>query len=119
MGWGEHPETFELHPEDVSHPSGMIRGSTEGKTDYLLVLDGPMLDRWAEHLTAAVPRKGARNWMRAQTPEDLERFKQGFFRHARQYLRGDVDEDHAAAVFFNLNGAEYVRERLEGSARGE
>jgi hypothetical protein len=26
-----------------------------------------------------------------------------------QYLRGDVDEDHASAVVFNLNGAEYLR----------
>jgi hypothetical protein len=90
----------------------MVRGSTEGKVNYLLVYDGPMLDRWAAHLTKAAPSKGKRNWMNARTPEDLERFREGFARHARQWLAGETDEDHAAAVVFNLNGALYVMERL-------
>jgi hypothetical protein len=108
-----------VHPDDVQHPSGMIRGSTEGKVDYRLAMDGPMFDRWAELLTNAAERKGKRNWMNACTEEDLERFLEGFARHARQYLRGDDDEDHAAAIMFNLNGAEYVRERLREQQRAD
>jgi hypothetical protein len=29
-----------------------------------------------------------------------------------QWFRGDSDEDHAAAVIFNINGFEYVKEKL-------
>ena len=29
-----------------------------------------------------------------------------------QWLAGESDEDHAAAIIFNLNGAEHVRGRL-------
>jgi hypothetical protein len=103
---------WDVHPEDVKHESGAIRGSEEGKVDYTLALDGPMFDRYAELLTKAAERKGRRNWMNAAEQGDLERFQRGLMRHVRQYLRGDTDEDHAAAIIFNLNGAEYVRERL-------
>jgi len=101
---------------DVTHPSGMVRGSTAGKTNYLLVRDGPMLERWARLLSDAAPSKGKRNWMRANGPDDLERFREGAARHFEQWLRGDVDEDHAAAVVFNLNGALYVEAQLQQAA---
>lgn len=97
---------------NVELPSGMVRSSTEGKINYLLVHDGPLLKRWARHLTNAVASKGKRNWMNAHSEDDLERFREGFARHSAQWLAGEVDEDHAAAIVFNLNGAEYVRERL-------
>jgi hypothetical protein len=98
--------------EVVELPSGMRRSNTADKTDYTLALDGPMFERWAKHLTAAVPSKGKRNWMYADDEEDLQRFREGFMRHAVQWLRGDNDEDHAAALFFNVNGAEYVKDQL-------
>ena len=31
--------------------SGMVRDVSGDKTDYTLILDGPMFDRWAAHLT--------------------------------------------------------------------
>lgn len=104
---------FEIRGEAVTLPSGMNRAPEEGKTDYLLPRDGPMFKRWAEHLTRAVPVRGRRNWMNAQGDEDLERFKRAAARHFEQWLDGETDEDHVAAVFFNMNGAEYVRDRLE------
>jgi hypothetical protein len=30
---------------------GMVRDTAAGKTQYHRVLEGPMFDRWAEHLT--------------------------------------------------------------------
>lgn len=94
--------------------SGMVRDVTEGKTDYTLVFDGPMFERWAKHLTAGAVEKGygKRNWMQAEGVEEMERFRESAARHFVQWLRGDRDEDHAAAVIFNLNGYEYVRERM-------
>jgi hypothetical protein len=30
-----------------------------------------------------------------------------------QWFFGENDEDHAAAVFFNITGAEYVKEKID------
>ena len=90
---------------------GMVRDTTAGKVDPTLVLDGPMLERWAEHLSKGAVKYSKRNWMLAKGDTEYERFQESAFRHFLQWMRGDRDEDHAAAVFFNINGAEYVRER--------
>lgn len=92
--------------------SGMVRDVTEGKIDYTLVLDGPMFERWAQHLTSGAAKYDARNWMRAEGQEELDRFRSSALRHFIQWMRGDTDEDHAAAVMFNVNGVEYVKEKL-------
>lgn len=89
--------------------SGMVRDTSEGKADYSLVYDGPMLDRWAEHLTKGAAKYSPRNWMLARSKEEAERFRRSAARHFRQWMAGETDEDHAAAVFFNINGHEYVK----------
>ncbi len=91
------------------YASGMVRDVTENKTDYSLIYDGPMLDRWAEHLTKGGIKYAARNWMLASGDAEMDRFKISAARHFRQWLRGDTDEDHAAATYFNINGYEYVK----------
>lgn len=93
--------------------SGMVRDTTEGKTDYSLVMDGPMFKRWAIHLTKGAIKYAARNWMKANGQEELARFKQSALRHFIQWFFDEVDEDHASAVFFNINGAEYVKARQQ------
>jgi hypothetical protein len=90
------------------YESGVIRGDNTGKTDYTLALDGPLFERWAKLLTENVASKGKRNWMNARTREDYDRFRESFLRHALSVLRGDTDEDHYAAVCFNLNGMLYT-----------
>ena len=95
------------------YASGMVRDTTTDKIDYRLVFDGPMFDRWAAHLTAGAKKYDKRNWMRAAGEEEYDRFCESAVRHFRQWLRGDTDEDHAAAVFFNINGAEYTKERMK------
>jgi len=99
--------------------SGMVRDTTEGKTDFTLALDGPMFERYAEHLTKGAQKYAKRNWMQANGREELERFRESALRHLLQWLAGDRDEDHAAAVWFNINGAEYVRERLLDEYRAD
>lgn len=92
--------------------SGMVRDITEGKIDFLLIRDGVMYKRWAEHLTKGAIKYAKRNWMKAEGEEELNRFKESAARHFEQWLAGNVDEDHAAAVFFNINGAEYIKNKL-------
>lgn len=99
--------------------SGMVRDTEDGKVKYDLVLDGPMFERWAEHMTKGAAKYNDRNWMLARGPAELARFRRSAFRHFLQWFRGDNDEDHAAAVMFNINGAEYVKNgmRLQDIAR--
>ena len=93
--------------------SGMVRDTAEEKIDYLLLRDGPMYERWAVHLTKGARKYDKSNWLKANGEAELRRFRESAARHFEQWLRGDRDEDHAAAVFFNLNGAEYVLSQLE------
>jgi len=94
--------------------SGMVRDTTNGKTDYTRCLEGPMLERWAIHLAKGAIKypdvaPGKANWTLAEGSEEWLRFRQSALRHMIQWLNGETDEDHAAAVFFNINGAEYAR----------
>lgn len=96
--------------------SGMVRDTTAEKVDFSTVTNGPMLDRWAAHLTKGAEKypdvsPGVPNWMLAAGDEERVRFRKSAFRHFMQWYRGEVDEDHAAAVFFNINGAEFVMDR--------
>jgi hypothetical protein len=88
---------------------GMVRDVEEGKVDYSLVFDGPMFERWAAHLTEGAKKYDKRNWMKAEDSEAADRFRESAVRHFVQWLRGDVDEDHAAATFFNVNGVELMK----------
>jgi len=92
--------------------SGMVRDTQEGKLLWRLIRSGPMFRRWAQHLTTGAKKYDRDNWMLANGEEELERFKDSAANHFEQWLNDERDEDHAAAVFFNINGAEYVRDRL-------
>src|SRR4051812_39176898 len=99
--------------ERLEFPSGMRRDVETGKTLFHLLLDGPLLVRWAELLTRGAIKYGEQNWMLAAGAAERDRFRASAFRHMLQWLLGDTDEDHAAAVVFNLNGYEYVKERMK------
>ncbi len=97
--------------------SGMVRDIADEKTDYELIFNGPMAQRWAEHLTRGAKKypdhePGRANWTRAAGVEEHVRFRKSAVRHFVQWLLGDQEEDHAAAVFFNINGYEYVSGKL-------
>ncbi len=97
--------------------SGMVRDIQEGKIDFTRIVDGPMFDRWAQHLTTGAKKypdiaPGVPNWMMANSNAENTRFRKSAFRHFVQWFKGDRDEDHAAAVFFNINGAEYIRDAV-------
>jgi len=96
----------------MSFASGMVRDLTEGKIKWHLIRSGPMYKRWAVHLTKGAVKYGDDNWLKANGPEELKRFKESADRHFNQWIAGETDEDHAAAVMFNINGAEYVMERM-------
>jgi len=88
--------------------SGMVRDTTDGKTMWHLVADGPMLKRYAALMTRGAVKYTAGNWLKADGAEERARFRESAFRHFMQWFLGETDEDHAAAVWFNINGAEMV-----------
>lgn len=97
---------------NVTLDSGMVRSDDAGKPDYTTI-DLPMLERWAQHMTANVADKGHNNWRLAAEEADRQRFVQSAWRHFLAWA-GDTDdgEDHAAALIFNVAGAEYVASKL-------
>lgn len=104
--------------ERLKFDSGMVRDVETGKTKWHLVASGPMLERWAVHLTKGSFKYSDNNWMQASGEVELERFRRSAFRHFMQWYRGDTDEDHAAALYFNINGACYVLDKMQNEQNG-
>jgi hypothetical protein len=91
---------------------GGQRDTETGKIDYTLGLDGPMFKRYCALMTRGAQKYEARNWMKFKDEETLERAKRSLARHFMQYIAGELDEDHAAAIIFNLNVIERVSKIL-------
>lgn len=97
--------------ERQTFSTGMVRDVQDNKPRYDLV-DWPMIKRWAELMQRGALKYGEHNWKKAETAEELNRFKASALRHLIQWFNGETDEDHAAGVMFNLSGAEMVKEKL-------
>ncbi len=99
--------------------SGMKRDVTVGKILWHLTSPGPMLKRWAELMTRGAVKYGEDNWLNANSEDEYLRFRSSAWRHFMEwYYELGTEEDHAAAVIFNINGAEYVRNKLVDNAQG-
>lgn len=98
-----------------SYTSGMVRDTQEGKPMFGLIMregipfEKQMLVRWAALMTAGAKKYGLRNWEKADSDEEMNRFKESAFRHFMQWFAGHEDEDHAAAVMFNINAYESTK----------
>lgn len=98
--------------------SGMVRDTQDNKPrfDLMLPADQPyeetLLYRWAGLLTRGMIKYGERNWEKANSVEELIRFKSSAMRHFIQAMSGETDEDHWAAVVFNVNAIVYLESKL-------
>ena len=102
-----------------SFASGSVRDTADGKIKWSRITFGPMMRRWAEHLTKAEakypdPTPGIPNFSLISTEEERIRYRESAFRHFMSWFHGEKDEDHAAAVFFNINGVEMIRDKQAG-----
>lgn len=103
--------------ERVEFSSGMQRDTNTGKIRYDLV-DMAMFKRVAELMTRGAIKYNAHNWRKADGAAELQRFRESAFRHFMDwFLNENTSEDHGAAVFFNVAGAEYVKQKMQ--ARNE
>lgn len=100
--------------ERQHYPSGMVRDVQSGKPRYDLI-DRAFLKRWAELMARGAEKYGEDNYKCANSDEELHRFEASAFRHLMAWLNGDISEDHAAAVAFNIAAAEMVKNKLYGA----
>ncbi|MDG4825985.1 DUF5664 domain-containing protein [Asanoa sp. WMMD1127] len=105
-----------------SYPTGMVRDTQDGKPRFDLLIpkgipyDEQMITRFAALLARGAVKYGDRNWEKATTQEELDRFHASAFRHFMQWLAGETDEDHAAAVTYNVWAAEKVKYEMRNLA---
>lgn len=98
--------------------TGMVRDTEEGKARFDLVIpagiayEDQMLTRLAMLMSRGAEKYEARNWEKAATQKELDRYYSSAFRHFMQWLTGETDEDHAAAVIFNITAAETVKTKM-------
>lgn len=103
----------------VQFEGGGMRDSQAGKPRFdLLLPEGIPFERQYLTRVARLLAKGAdhyedRNWEKFQDQNALDRAKASAFRHFMQWITGETDEDHAAAIFFNVQAVEFIKDRLE------
>lgn len=73
-----------------------------------------MLTRWAALMARGAEKYSARNWEQFSDQAALDRAKSSAARHFEQWFNDELDEDHAAAVLFNVTAGEYVRGVIGG-----
>lgn len=107
-----------------SYDSGMVRDTQDDKPrfDLLLPIGVPYSDQFLTRVAGLLARGAEkyseRNWEKAEGEAELTRFKASALRHLMQYLAGETDEDHMAAVVFNLMGAHLVEWKMRDDKSG-
>lgn len=98
--------------ERVDFPSGMTRDVDAGKPRYDLIPVAPV-KRLAYLYARGAEKYGDKNWELANSPEEARRFRASAERHFMQWKAGEVDEDHAIAVVWNIFAALFTEEKLK------
>jgi hypothetical protein len=107
--------------ERAEFETGMVRDTSEGKARFDLIhLIGipykeQILTKFAELMARGAQKYTARNWEKATTQEELDRFRESALRHIEQWANGETDEDHAVAVFFNIMAYEATIYKIKNS----
>lgn len=90
--------------------NGFTREPELDRPDYLPLLTARGIElvprelilRIAEHYFQGGLKYAPNNWRLGTDPATLERNRRSAVRHLVQWLRGDDDEDHLAAVTWNM-----------------
>jgi hypothetical protein len=107
----------------VKFESGMKRDADNSKARFDLIIplgipyDQQILTRFANLMTRGAEKYSARNWELASGEAELIRFRESALRHMMQWVCGEVDEDHAVAVLFNIMGYETTLYKMNNENR--
>jgi len=106
------------------YSSGMMREPSDIRARFDLILpetqpyDTTLLYRWASILAMGAKKYEARNFEKANSVEELERFKSSAWRHFIKLMSGETDEMHDACLVFNINGIIYLMDKLKVDIHG-
>lgn len=101
------------------YSSGMHRDLAESKPRFDLInpkempYNETLLYRWAMLMQRGAIKYTERNWEKANSIEELNRFKASAWRHFVQAMSGENDEDHFSAICFNINAIIYLMWKLK------
>ena len=89
--------------------TGSVRDTREGKGRYDLIAMYALF-RLARHYENGAIKYGDRNWEKGQ---NLSRYLDSAMRHLCKYIAGSRDEDHLAAVAWNVFAYMETEHRIE------
>ena len=101
-----------------NYKSGMRRDLQTGKPRFDLIYY-PFLYDLAMLMTRGAEKYGERNWEKANSIEELNRFKASAWRHFCQFMNGETDEAHHSAVVFNLAAIQMLINKLNIDINGK
>ncbi|MFA6325370.1 MAG: dATP/dGTP diphosphohydrolase domain-containing protein [Candidatus Paceibacterota bacterium] len=90
----------------VNFDSGFQRDVNDGKPRYDLI-PTELLKRLAELYQRGAEKYDDNNWRKAESPKEINRFKESAWRHFIQWASGEMDEDHAIAAVWNIFSYEW------------
>lgn len=95
--------------------SGAIRDSQKGKVDFTETISWTAFNRYARYMTSKKEKYGAGNFKKGI---DTWSYVQSALRHIDKYMRNtyengtdELDQDHLAAIVFNVFGIMHNEEQ--------
>lgn len=109
--------------ERETYASGMMRepeDESKPRFDLLWPLGIPYADQFLTRCAMQVARgaakyKAPRNWELANSESEMTRMLSSAQRHFAQWVCGETDEDHAAALMFNVLAYETTKYKVNQS----
>jgi hypothetical protein len=105
--------------EKAVHSDGVQRDTQVGKTKFTLMFPRgvPMREqlftRVAELYTRGGEKYGDRNWENSCAPDTLDHHLEALWRHFMSFFfEENQEEDHAAAIMWNVNAVELTRRNI-------
>lgn len=105
--------------ERETYTTGMVREPEDDRPRFDLCVpiqvpyEHQLATRFARHMATGAKKYTERNWEKARTEKEYNRYKSSAYRHFMQWFLDEQDgEDHAAAIMFNLLAAETVKYHL-------
>jgi hypothetical protein len=105
--------------EKAVHSDGVQRDTQKGKRLFTLMfpkgvpLAQQLIVRVADLYTRGAEKYGDRNWENSKSADTLAHHEDALWRHFMNfYFEENVEEDHAAAIIWNINAVELTRRNM-------
>ena len=101
--------------------TGAIRDTQEGKEDYTETISWTAMKRFAKYMTGKKAKYGQGNFKKGIP---IENYEQSLLRHVQKYMENkyeggvvETEEDHLAAMVFNIFGIMHEEERVKKATK--